>query len=280
MAPRLTRFVPGSFSVPNTRRSELYLEWGAEDDERRLWLREHLDHDAPSGPPSYGYIELVELPEHPHVRSLVDLEAALAARFEAHPLANQLPGATALVESALAGSTSPLEAAPIAARYLCPAGVARGLGAALGRLEGSAFRQPGDVGGAELRAFAPICEVLQLGVLECAAGSGDVVRALLGDVPRSRARRCKAMMGAGTRMYAELMTRRSLNTFVRLLNASSERWRARRKASPRLRARRCQAASGRPRKRSPKSTTRSRGRLPFSARTRSTKPFGSSMVSQ
>lgn len=182
--PKLTRLVPGELTRYNTRKSEIVLRWGTEDDGRTLWLREHLDYeDGAFEERLCGYLPLVELPDPPDVKGLGDLERALRTRFDAHPLANQLPGVVELVERVLPDS-DPLEAARACARNACTAGVARAFAFALGGGSGGPFRS--GIEPVELRRLARACLVMQLTDLSCHLGSSPSeywARELLDELP-------------------------------------------------------------------------------------------------
>lgn len=185
---KITRRVPGSLTFENTRHTETTLFWGADEDERRLLFGWYLADDRDSAPTKVrGEEFLVELPGLP--RSLPSLDAlsdALGERFARHPLSNQLPGATTLAEAALAAGFAPLDVAGIAARYLCPGGVARALGHALASTSGHPFRGTDDL--ASIRAVAHACQVMRLGTLQCLGRDGrsvheDCFAKWLGELP-------------------------------------------------------------------------------------------------
>lgn len=164
MRVTLTERVPGSFSRPNTRKTEICLLWGLGAGERTLYLREHLDYDdSPFDERLCGYLPLVELPELAAPTTLEELREALEERFDAHPLANQLPECTAIVEHALS-HCDPLDVVRVSARFLCPAGVARGFAAALAGSGQGPFRSA--IEPIEIKRLARACMVLQLGLLD------------------------------------------------------------------------------------------------------------------
>ncbi|MFO0565260.1 MAG: hypothetical protein U0263_06335 [Polyangiaceae bacterium] len=167
--PEIAEFVPGTFDRPNTRKTELCLRWCRGRD-GVFYLREHLDYDdSPFDERSCGYLPLGELPELPAVSNPEELRRALAARFDVHPLANQLPSTVGVISRALL-HVPPLDVVRISARYLCVAGVARGFGKALAGLSGGAFRGEGEP--VELRRLARACLVMMLGVLDCHGSYG------------------------------------------------------------------------------------------------------------
>jgi len=167
--PDVVEFVDGRFERPNTRRSEIVLRWCRARD-GQLYLREHLDYDdSVFDERLCGYLPLTKLPEPPEIRDLDDFRRALEERFDAHPLANQLPSTLDLVLPAL-DRCDALDVVRVSARYSCVVGVARGFGKALGSLAGGPFR--GDHEPVELRRLARACLVMTLGVLDCHGSYG------------------------------------------------------------------------------------------------------------
>ena len=164
--------MPGTLTFDNTRLTETSLFWGSDEDEKQVFLGWYLSDDRDTAPPTIRGEELLcDLPEAPgSPLTLEALSTALGERFTRHPLANQLAGATRLVENALAAGAPPLEVARVAARYLCPGGIVRALGQALLATEEGPFRGANDI--SSVRALAQACQVVRLGTLQCLGKDG------------------------------------------------------------------------------------------------------------
>lgn len=190
--PETAERVPGALCRPNSRRTELYLAWLVHEDGRAVWLAEWVEHDdsGRDGPP--GHLPLATPLPAPPARPVGSAEAlaeALAARFQAHPLANQTTAATAYAEEALAAGADPCEVIRTSLRWAAPGGVARGFGAALSARGAGAYRDGVDL--AALRRLARASLVLEL---TCLDGHSEVYGArcsratepLLADAPAVR----------------------------------------------------------------------------------------------
>lgn len=164
--------MPGTLTFDNTRITETSIFWGSDEDETQVFLGWYLSDDRDTAPPTVRGEELLcHLPEAPESPLTVDsLSMALAERFARHPLANQLAGATKLVEGTLAAGAPPLEVARIAARYLCPGGIVRALGHAVSATAEGPFRGATDL--SSIRALARACQVVRLGTLQCLGKDG------------------------------------------------------------------------------------------------------------
>lgn len=164
--------MPGTLTFENTRITETSLFWGSDADEKQFFLGWCFSDDRDTAPPTIrGEELLVDLPEPPESPlSIEALSTALGERFTRHPLANQLAGATKVVEGALSAGAPPLEVARIAARYLCPGGIARALGYALLATAEGPFRGTNDL--SSIRAHAQACQIVRLGTLQCLGKDG------------------------------------------------------------------------------------------------------------
>lgn len=149
--PNITTWLPGHLCTPNTRKSDLWVDYSAEEDERILWIAWHFDRDDDVGPPRRNFLEAARIPEPRPIAALADLTAQFEERLAAHPLAGQLPSTAKLVAEALAVAP-PLEVAEAACRGLCAKGFARALAAALEASAGGPYRSAID--GDALRRLA------------------------------------------------------------------------------------------------------------------------------
>jgi hypothetical protein len=131
----LTNYVPGSVYQYISRKAENLLQWVSNAEEEGLWLRHRMVwDDRPAYPEDIEFI--TGLPALAEISGSLEgmvarLRDALEARFDAHPLANQLPHARVLVDAALEAGAAPLEVAKVAARTGALAGVPRAIGWAL-----------------------------------------------------------------------------------------------------------------------------------------------------
>jgi hypothetical protein len=164
--------LPGTLTFDNTRITETSLFWGSDADETQVLLGWYLSDDRDTAPPTIrGEERLTDLPAAPEgPLTLDDLSSALGERFARHPLANQLAGATKLVEGSLAAGAPPLDVARIAARHLCPGGIVRALGYALSATAPGPFRGATEL--SSIRALAHACQLVRLGTLECLGKDG------------------------------------------------------------------------------------------------------------
>lgn len=158
--------IPGAISGQNTSRSDYHVDWRANAEQTEIWTTHAIIREG-SGPSAS--CELVaNVPPWPSEGpfTVALLQKTLASRYEAHPLANQLPGALLLVAKVLEGGANPLEVVRSSARYACPGGVCRAFGYLLTQ------DPPCDL--VTLRRYATACLLLRFNTV-AAHSDGNVI---------------------------------------------------------------------------------------------------------